>query len=215
MIRRKYMTFVFDCDGVVLNSNKLKTQAFYKAALPYGEAAARTLVDYHVANGGISRYKKFEYFLEKVAQRKLRDHSLATLLSVYATEVRKGLLTCEVAEGLHRLRDQTQYARWLIVSGGDQQELREVFAERDLEMLFDGGIFGSPASKDEILAREMLNRNIVLPGVYFGDSRYDHVAASKAGLDFIFITQWTEFSEWNNYCEGNTLPVLEKIGDYC
>ncbi|MFH7588150.1 HAD family hydrolase, partial [Oceanimonas smirnovii] len=58
-----YVTLVFDCDGVVLNSNKVKTEAFYKAALPYGEAAAQAMVDYHVAHGGVSRYKKFAYFL--------------------------------------------------------------------------------------------------------------------------------------------------------
>ena len=36
-----YASLVFDCDGVVLNSNKVKTEAFYQAVLPYGEAAAR------------------------------------------------------------------------------------------------------------------------------------------------------------------------------
>ena len=53
-------SIVFDCDGVVLNSNKLKTQAFYNAALPYGEKAAIALVSYHIKNGGISRNHKFE-----------------------------------------------------------------------------------------------------------------------------------------------------------
>lgn len=62
----KYQTLVFDCDGVVLNSNKVKTEAFFKAALPYGEAAAQQLVEYHVARGGISRYKKFAWFVENV-----------------------------------------------------------------------------------------------------------------------------------------------------
>lgn len=43
-----YTTLVFDCDGVVLDSNKVKTEAFYQATLPYGEAAAQAMVDYHV-----------------------------------------------------------------------------------------------------------------------------------------------------------------------
>ncbi len=42
----KYKSLIFDCDGVVLNSNKAKTEAFYKAALPYGEQAASALVEY-------------------------------------------------------------------------------------------------------------------------------------------------------------------------
>jgi len=56
-----YKTLVFDCDGVVLNSNKIKTQAFYEATKQFGHESAQALVDYHVANGGISRYAKFEW----------------------------------------------------------------------------------------------------------------------------------------------------------
>ncbi|MDX1757946.1 MAG: HAD family hydrolase, partial [Marinobacter sp.] len=62
----RYASWVFDCDGVILNSNRVKTEAFYQAALPYGESAARALVEYHVNNGGISRYAKFERFLTTI-----------------------------------------------------------------------------------------------------------------------------------------------------
>lgn len=58
------------------------------------------------------------------------------LLSTYADEVRQALLTCEVAEGLSELREKTAHANWLIVSGGDQVELRSVFAERGLSKFF-------------------------------------------------------------------------------
>ena len=54
---------MFDCDGVLLNSNSLKTDAFYKSALDWGASPAKDLVNYHVQNGGISRYQKFDYFL--------------------------------------------------------------------------------------------------------------------------------------------------------
>lgn len=43
---QRYRTLVFDCDGVLLNSNMVKTQAFYSTALPYGEKAAKELVDW-------------------------------------------------------------------------------------------------------------------------------------------------------------------------
>jgi|GEM_PF-7033688 len=63
---KKYKTLVFDCDGVLLNSNKVKTQAFYRAAQQYGDNAAQSLVDYHLKHGGVSRYKKFKFFLENI-----------------------------------------------------------------------------------------------------------------------------------------------------
>ena len=194
MTFNRYQTLVFDCDGVVLNSNKVKTEAFYKAALPYGEAAAQQLVDYHVARGGISRYKKFDWFVQNV----VADQSgpdLEQLLAAYAAEVRQGLLQCEVAEGLAQLRENTSQANWLIVSGGDQQELREIFAERGLAEFFDGGIFGSPDNKHEILARELATFNIKRPALFLGDSKYDLDAAQQAELDFAYVSGW---SEWHD-----------------
>lgn len=204
-----YQTLVFDCDGVVLNSNKVKTEAFYKAALPFGEDAAQKLVAHHVLNGGISRYKKFEWFIQEVVPG--REANLHKLLESYAQFVRNGLLTCDIANGLFELREQTSHTNWLIVSGGDQQELREVFSARNLIELFDGGIFGSPDSKDTILERELANNNIRKSAIFLGDSRYDHIASSSAGLDFVFLSYWTEFENWKNYCHENNLTVKDSL----
>lgn len=211
-----YSTLVFDCDGVVLDSNKVKTQAFYQAALPYGEAAAQALVQYHVAHGGVSRYKKFAHFLDVLVP----EHSSSTdgpdldaLLAAYAAAVQEGLLQCQIAEGLAELRAATPNARWLIVSGGDQAELRDVFAQRDIAEWFDGGIFGSPDTKDDILARELANGNITGRALFIGDSRYDHVASSAAGLDFVFVSQWSEFPNWQAYCAEHQLAQVHSIKD--
>ncbi|MBE0470630.1 MAG: HAD family hydrolase, partial [Methyloprofundus sp.] len=124
----EYKTLVFDCDGVVLNSNKIKTQAFYEATKHFGHELAQSLVDYHVANGGISRYAKFEYFITQILQQSFDDELNQDLLERFAAAVKQGLMNCEIAEGLEQLKAKTPNANWLIVSGGDQQELREVFA---------------------------------------------------------------------------------------
>ena len=196
---------------MVLNSNKIKTEAFYHAALEYGESAAQLLVDYHVQNGGISRYKKFEYFLTDILIKGVEQTELNTLLEAFAREVKKALVTCEVAEGLKALRSATQHARWLIVSGGDQMELREIFAARELDQLFNGGIFGSPLTKDAILAGELSNQNITRPGLFLGDSKYDHQAATNAELDFVFISEWSEVEDWEEWVKNYKLKSCRNI----
>lgn len=208
-----YTTLVFDCDGVVLDSNKVKTEAFYQATLPYGEAAAQAMVDYHVANGGVSRYKKFAYFLEQIAPNDTEQQStdLEAMLQAYAGHVREGLLSCEVAPGLEALRQQTPNARWLIVSGGDQAELRDVFAQRGIAAWFDGGIFGSPDTKDEILARELASGNIQQSALFLGDSKYDYKAASSANLDFVFVSGWTEVFDWEHWACKNSVRCVPRI----
>lgn len=205
-----YKTLVFDCDGVVLNSNKVKTDAFYKAALPYGKDAAEALVHYHVSNGGVSRYKKFAYFLENVVGNE-SESALRQLLDDYASYVRDGLLSCERAEGLEELRNSTSDTRWLIVSGGDQVELREIFKQRGIHLWFDGGIFGSPDAKEDILAREIDEGNISKPALFLGDSKYDYKAAQSAQLDFVFLNGWSEMSDWQEWVSQELIICKESV----
>ncbi|WP_236169982.1 HAD family hydrolase [Pseudomonas parasichuanensis] len=206
-----YKTIVFDCDGVILDSNKIKTDAFYQAALPYGHEAAKRLVEYHQRNGGISRFKKFEYLLSHLVAADAEGPGLDELLRCYATEVASGLMNCAVADGLLELRAQYPATRWMVASGGAQCELREVFEARGLAPLFDGGIFGSPDTKEVIVARELVAGNLQLPALFLGDSRYDHVAASQFELDFVFVSKWSEFDGWEVYCRDNGLPNIEAV----
>jgi len=208
-----YQTLVFDCDGVVLNSNKVKTQAFYDVALSFGHDKAQALVDYHVKNGGISRYLKFEYFIEKILRLPITESLSGELLDGFASEVKGGLLQSDIATGLKELRKKTPLANWLIVSGGDQDELREVFTKRGLFELFDGGIFGSPDTKDIILNREIRVVNVQKPALFLGDSKYDYQAADNAGLDFVFLTDWTEVSDWKEWIQLNRIDAFNKLSD--
>jgi phosphoglycolate phosphatase-like HAD superfamily hydrolase len=116
----------------------------------------------------------------------------------FSKEVKKALLTCEVAKNIKELREKTKNTKWLIVSGGDQIELREVFKKRGLANYFDGGIFGSPDDKDAILKNEIKNHNINGKSLFLGDSVYDHQAATAAQMDFVFISQWTEVVDWED-----------------
>ena len=59
----KYKSLIFDCDGVILNSNKIKSNAFRKVLKKFNQIAVDEFIKYHKDNGGISRYIKFEYFL--------------------------------------------------------------------------------------------------------------------------------------------------------
>lgn len=206
-----YQTLVFDCDGVVLNSNRVKTLAFYEAAKHFGHESAQALVDYHVTNGGISRYLKFEYFLKEILQSGVDESVSQDLLNRFAAAVKLGLMECEIASGLDALKQKMPYTNWLIVSGGDQSELREVFKARGLLHLFNGGIFGSPDDKDKILAREKLSKNIDGDTLFVGDSKYDYKAATKAGLDFVFISDWSEVKDWQEFCLSRKIKSMTSL----
>ncbi|MGY1488500.1 HAD family hydrolase [Methylobacillus pratensis] len=209
----QYHTWVFDCDGVILNSNHLKIEAYYATAKNFGadDQQAQALVDYHIKLGGISRFVKFEYFLKQILNKPFAQDDVEFLLQDFGREVRERLANCEVAPGIQALREKTAASNWLVISGGDQEELRAIFAERKLSSLFDGGIFGSPDNKDEIMAREIGRDNIRRPAIFIGDSRYDHESSSRAGLDFVFLHKWTDFPGWQAYCASQDIATLPDI----
>ena len=210
----KYQTIIFDCDGVILNSNFQKIEAYRNAALNYGasKVQAEDLVEHHVQLTGISRYVKFKYFLKEIMGEEITDCSMKILVDSLNKEVINLLKDCEVADGIKKLKSQTQQTSWMIASGGDQEELRFLFKEKNIASYFDGGIYGSPSSKHQIIEEKLKDKNF-LPTLFLGDSLYDIQTAQKYNLDFIFIYGWTDLKNWKKICEDEGLTYIEKIGD--
>lgn len=212
----KYKTLVFDCDGVIFNSNTLKTDAFRKVALTFGKAEAEALVDYHIQNGGISRREKFKFFIEKI----IKDHPLRSnnngnmekLLSEFSEYISIRFNQCELAEGIPALRKLTSNTKWIVVSASEQAELRNIFSQRNISKYYDG-IFGGPTPKDMILYRKVEERTIELPAVYIGDSIADFVASKKNGIDFIFVYGWSDLRNWKTFISKNQICAVEKLSD--
>lgn len=208
-----YRSVVFDCDGVILDSNRLKTEAFRQVASGYGSAVADGLVEFHVRNAGASRYRKFAYMLEYLLKTEPAAERVTELADEFARCIASALRACAVADGLPELRACLPEATWMVVSGADQEELRQLFAERQLAGYFDGGIFGSPDTKEVILARECGAGRLPRPALFVGDARYDHEAASGAGLDFLFVSNWTELTDWRGYVASHRLRTVGALAD--
>lgn len=209
----RYDHLLFDCDGVLLKSNILKSDAFYESVLQYGVKYADMLRRYHVQNGGVSRYEKFRYFFNEIVKAESIDEKMQEALAAYAKNVRLGLLNCEIAAGLSDLRSELPHAKWLVVSGGDQLELRSIFKSRDIDRCFNGGIFGSPDCKETIIRRELDQNNISKNSLFFGDSKYDFEVAKKFSFDFIFVSQWSEVEDWQIWVSENRIKTISSLSE--
>jgi phosphoglycolate phosphatase-like HAD superfamily hydrolase len=210
----KYNTIIFDCDGVILNSNFQKIEAYRNTALAYGASKlqAEELVAHHVELTGISRYVKFKYFLKEIMSEEITDYSMKKLVDTLNEEVINLLKDCEIASGIEKLKSQTKKSIWMVASGGDQEELRFLFKEKNITSYFEGGIYGSPSSKHQIV-EEKLKNNSFLPALFLGDSLYDIETAQKFNLDFVFVYGWTDLKDWKNICQEKNLTYVEKIHD--
>ena len=211
---KKVNSIIFDCDGVILNSNQLKTKAYFKAAYSsYGNELASSLTTYLTNNTGKPRGYFIDYFLKNIVPPNIPGLGYEELFNAVTLEIHKGLMECEISPCLFNLREKTTDIKWFVASGGAEKELKHVFKERSLFDLFDGGIYGGPMTKDEILSSLINKKHIKFPALLLGDSKYDYEAASRAKLDFLFVTGWSEFKDWRNYCHSNQILSIKSLCD--
>ena len=69
----KYSTIFWDFDGVILNSDEVRTKGFKYIFDGYSKKYIDKLINYHKINGGLSRYEKIEYFSQKILDTKLNN----------------------------------------------------------------------------------------------------------------------------------------------
>lgn len=212
-----YSSILFDCDGVILDSNSIKSSSFYKTAAKYCKKSAQNLLEYHQQNGGISRYVKFKYFINNILPLTPDNNeqqdipSINVLLSEYAQQLKEKLLICPIAEGLDLLREETSQADWYVITGGDENEVKEIFRQRKIDKYFNMGIHGSPKSKKEIIEKLIAEKKIQYPAIFLGDSTYDYRVAKQFGIDFIFISGWTELENWHKFVTDKSIKHVEKL----
>ena len=207
-------SLIFDCDGVILNSNKVKKAAYYKVAFSYyGDRLANLLVEYLAKNTGKPREHFFTHFLNNIVPPQTLGPNVEELVIEVGEEIHKGLMKCEISQSLFELRENTPDLKWLVVSGGVESELRDIFTKRSLLDLFDAGVYGGPMTKDEILNSLIKENKLKFPALFLGDSMYDHKAADRANIDFLFISEWSDFKGWKNYCNENKIVSIKSLYD--
>ena len=207
-------SLIFDCDGVILNSNKVKKAAYYKVAFSYyGDRLANLLVEYLSKNTGKPREHFFTHFINNIVPSGTLGPSAEELVLEVGEEIHKGLMECEISQSLFELRENTPDLKWLVVSGGVESELRDIFTKRSLLDLFDAGIYGGPMTKDEILNSLIKENKLEFPALFLGDSMYDHKAANRANIDFLFVSEWSDFKGWKNYCNENKILSIKSLRD--
>jgi phosphoglycolate phosphatase-like HAD superfamily hydrolase len=205
-----YDYLIFDCDGVILDSNCLKSQAFAEALADEPPELVKTFVEYHKEHGGISRYEKFRYYFEELKTLSNPEKEIKDAIERFATIVRKGLLECNFVPGALEFmqKAKTKKLQLFVVSGSDENELKGIFLQRNILNLFEQ-VYGSPGGKYENTKKVIKQMGRSKKGGFFGDSKSDYLAATKYKLDFVFVKG---LSEWN--VETHKINAVKVINDF-
>ena len=192
-----YDILIFDCDGVILDSNYIKTEAFYESIVEFGENIANKFVEYHKQHGGISRYEKFDYFFQNI----LKDvtyskYKKEKYIKIYANLIKTKLFNSNFTNGFLKFIDIVKDRESYVISGSDECELREVLSHKKVDKYFKN-IYGSPKTKIEIIREKISYKNKKV--LFLGDSATDYKSAIEFGFDFLFISDYSEWQFANNY----------------
>lgn len=191
-----YSCAVFDCDGVILDSNPAKIAAFRAALADEDQAAVEAFIEEHRRTGGVSRYVKLDRFYRVFVPVDDPETATAKALERFSEAARAGLRGCLEVAGVRDLLAAMANRNIAIhvVSGGDQAEVCEALEVRGLAA-FVSGIHGSPTTKREHIERLRSTGELLPGGIYFGDAELDMQLAETFGLDFVFVAGVSDWQE--------------------
>jgi HAD superfamily hydrolase (TIGR01549 family) len=183
---RSCRALIFDFDGVIVESEHIKSRAFAALYGEHGATVAAAAVAYHEANGGISRRKKIRHLHDSLLGINLDEKMLETLCRRFSALVEDEVVDCASVPGAKDvLVVQSGHRPLFVVSGTPQDELTRIVERRGLARWF-AEVHGSPPEKATTI-RAILARHDLDPGavLFVGDAAADWRAAREIGLRFI------------------------------
>jgi len=177
---------IFDFDGVILDSIPVKTEAFRKLFEKFPKEKVSELIEFHIENGGMSRYKKIEYFFTIILNREINEIEVLKYAKKYSKITKEELTQSKylIKDCINFIKQNYQNYNLHIASGADEQDLLYICKELDLTQYFLS-IHGSPVVKNEIVAKILLeNKYKKIETRLIGDSINDYEAANANEIEF-------------------------------
>lgn len=181
-----YQAVIFDFDGVLAESLEVKADVFAALFAQFGPGIVEKVVAYHSKWGGVSRFKKFQYYHEELLGIPYTQEDEKRLGDAFSEQVEVRVIESEWVKGAQELLDRLKRTTpMFVVSGTPEDELRRIVKSRGMDKYFEG-VFGSPKTKG-ILIGEILKRHQYDPNrvVMIGDTMTDYNGATEAGIRFV------------------------------
>jgi HAD superfamily hydrolase (TIGR01549 family) len=177
---------VFDFDGVLVESVDVKTRAYAFLFQNEGEEVVRKVVDYHLKNGGVSRFEKIRFYYSDILHRSLSEERFQELCTQFSHLVVDEVVASSWVDGAKEflIRNKKKYTL-IIISGTPEPELKKIIKRREMAHFFSS-VKGAPKDKVSLLKEVMIEYHLKPEEIVFiGDAETDLSAARNTGVHFI------------------------------
>ncbi|MWV62970.1 HAD hydrolase-like protein [Helicobacter saguini] len=176
----------WDFDGVILDSQKIRIYGFREIFKEYDKRLVDKLIEYHINNGGLSRFNKITYFFNDILGEEISKEKVENYADEFSKIMRKELTNKEylINDSLTFIQNNYKKYNFHILSGSEENELKFLCDTLEISKYFLS-IHGSPTPK-VILMQNLLNSQQYNPNecVMIGDSIHDYNAAKANNVDF-------------------------------
>ncbi len=179
---------IFDFDGVIAESVKVKTDAFASLYAQYGKDIIRKVIEHHEANGGMSRFEKIKIYHGSFLKKTITEREITDLANQFSELVVEKVIDAPYVPGaLNYIQQSYKQYNLFISTGTPTEEMKQILDGRKITQYFTA-VFGSPDKKNDhinnIEARYGMRSNEL---IFYGDSNSDLDAAENANIDFVLI----------------------------
>lgn len=203
---------IYDFDGVIVNSNKIKEQVFFNTVLSeFNSEIATKFLLYHRANIHVNRYDKFKYLFTNILKREIDLPCYQKLLHNLSFTLKHEMVNYEVNTDILKVRNFFSNSIFYIASGNNQDELIDFLKKSNLISIFDGGVYGSPTPKLKII-QTIISLNADNKGILFvGDTYDDYLISVKTNIPFVFMSKWSSNYELNKIKKQHSIVMINKL----
>lgn len=203
----KVTAWVFDCDGVLLDTVKAKVAAF-RAWVPEEHADLREAFNrYNLAAFGRSRRVQLRHFHEVMLGRSITEEYLDAEVARFARINLEAVRRAPWLQGSREFIDlaSARGTPLYVLSGTPEPELRELLQYHGVADRFRG-IIGSPTTKVAGLKRIVAELGAAPADVWFvGDATHDFDCAQEAATHFIYKPSEAAFSA------NREVPIVQSL----
>jgi len=186
---------ILDFDGVILESNHLKTAAFEAVFARFPEHA-EAMMAYHRAHVSDSRFAKFAHLVTTRLGREAQDPLIGELADAFSAHMLASITVCPMVAGAQAFLDQVSSAvPVFLASVTPQVELDAILTRRGLDAYFTR-VYGCPPWTKAGAIQNILGGLGGPDGVVFiGDSAGDQRAAHETRVEFLARDSGLPFDE--------------------
>lgn len=178
---------IYDFDGVICDSVKIKTNAFIELYKNYSLKIQNQVKEYHILNSGISRFEKFRYYQTVLLNKNSNEKEIKNLARKFTLLVKKEVINAPYIDGVLEFLKLNSSKKQFICTGTPEAEIIEIVRKKKIFNLFKQ-IYGSPKSKTEIINNILKKTNVKKNKcIFFGDAITDYNAALGCKIPFIGI----------------------------